>query len=284
MSLYFSERQLGVKAPVLQKIERPFWCAFVALINSFVDRNYFTEKFPETCSESPCPVQCSHNSLSALLQAEIEEITWPLSADILPETHIILDLIEFFGRFISKPTQYEYHSYGKHNHILSFDLNSGFLEYREGVNRLLRRCKHPYEFNNNVEHLLPIGLDDLVKSSYRTGDPVLDQLLTVALSKIQDKNTAIRNEALEKLWDAWERLKTILSLDKKQGITLLLNKAFPEPQLFKYIEDEANTLTRIGNNFLIRHSETTKTAIAPEHVDYLFHRLLALIHALIRVL
>jgi hypothetical protein len=92
------------------------------------------------------------------------------------------------------------------------------------------------------------------------------------------------HDELRHVRDAWERLKTILSSDKKQGISQLLQRAFPEPRLRERVEDEANALTRIGNDFMIRHSETTKIAIAPEHVDYLCHRLLALVHALIRAL
>ncbi|MBI3247699.1 MAG: hypothetical protein HYZ50_14440 [Deltaproteobacteria bacterium] len=288
MSRYFSEREFGDPAGNIQEIGEPFWRAWAGLIRSYSERNYFTEKFPESCFESPYPVQCDQQSLSSLFRAEIEGVSWPLVAGAIPETHFILDSIEFFARIVSKPTQIRYHSYGQHDHILAFDQESGLLEYHEAVNRLFRRCKHPYELqldaSGRVERILPAGLDELVKTRYRTGDSTLDQLLTVAVTKIQDKDPAVRAEALEKLWDAWERLKTILNPDKKQGINQLLQRAFPEPQLCGQVNDEANALTRIGNDFMIRHSETTKVAIASEHVDYLFHRLLALVQALIRVL
>lgn len=288
MSRYFSEREFGDPPRNVQEIGEPFWRAWVGLIHSYLVGNYFTEKFPVTCFESPDPVQCDQESLSSLFQAEIEGISWPLAADVIPKTHFILDAIQFFARIISKPMQTQHHSYGRHHHILAFDREAGLLEYHEAVNRLFRRCKHPYElqldYGGRVERLLPAGLDELVKTRYRTGDSTLDQLLTVAVTKIQDKDPAVRAEALEKLWDAWERLKTILNPDKKQGINQLLQRAFPEPQLRERVNDEATALTRIGNDFMIRHSETTKVAVAPEHIDYLFHRLLALMQALIRIL
>jgi hypothetical protein len=225
-------------------------------------------------SQSRSPRECTN-----LLHSDLDEV---------PKTHFALDAVEFFARIVSLPTQMQYHSYGRHHHILAFDREAGFLELRDVVNRLFRRCKHPYElqldYAGRVERLLPAGLDKLVKTRYRTGDSTLDQLLTAAVSKIQDPNPTVRAEALEKLWDAWERLKTILNPDKKRGISKLLQRAFPEPRLRERVDDEANALTRIGNDFMIRHSETTKVAISPEHVDYLFHRLLALVHALIRVL
>jgi hypothetical protein len=288
MSQYFSEREFGVQPPSIQEIAAPFWQAFIGLINVYLAGNYFTEKFPETCFESPDPVQCNQESLSALFRAEIEDAPWPLAPHEVPETHIALDAVEFFARIISKPLRTQYHSYARHHHILAFDHEAGFLEYHEAVNRLFRRCKHPYElkldYAGHIDRLLPAGLDELVHTRYRTGDTTLDQMLTAAVNKIQDTNPAVRAEALEKLWDAWERLKTILSPDKKQGIGQLLQRAFLEPRLRERVDDEASALTRIGNDFMIRHSETTKIAIAPEHVDYLFHRLLALMHTLIRAL
>ena len=37
----------------------------------------------------------------------------------------------------------------------------------------------------------------------------------------------VSKEALEKLWDAWERLKTLEAGDKKSSIKTLLDKAAP---------------------------------------------------------
>ena len=49
------------------------------------------------------------------------------------------------------------------------------------------------------------------------------------------------------------------------------------------LEAEATELTRIGNTFRIRHSETSQTPLENDtHVDYLFHRLFGLIHLLLK--
>jgi len=42
-------------------------------------------------------------------------------------------------------------------------------------------------------------------------------------------------------------------------------------------------LTEIGNQFPIRHHETTKTAIDPGDVDYFFHRCFALVALLLEL-
>jgi hypothetical protein len=63
----------------------------------------------------------------------------------------------------------------------------------------------------------------------------------------------------------------------------LLKKAAAEPNFCKTLHNEALELTRIGNDFTIRHSETYKVPLElSEHVDYLFHRLFALIRLLLR--
>lgn len=71
--------------------------------------------------------------------------------------------------------------------------------------------------------------------------------------------------------------------DKKTSAKALLDKAATEPTFRETLEDEARELTRIGNDFTIRHSETDKVPLElSEHVDYLFHRLFALIRLLLR--
>jgi hypothetical protein len=48
-------------------------------------------------------------------------------------------------------------------------------------------------------------------------------------------------------------------------------------------EEEALALTEIRNTFMIRHTETNKIpVILSEHVDYLFHRMFALVRLLLR--
>ncbi|GAB4153711.1 MAG: hypothetical protein Fur0021_19670 [Candidatus Promineifilaceae bacterium] len=96
----------------------------------------------------------------------------------------------------------------------------------------------------------------------------------------------MRREALEKLWDAWERIKTINpAKDKRASVKILLDKASPEERFRQILETDANQLTKIGNDFLIRHTETDKPPIqSHKHVDYLFHRLFAMIRLLLETL
>ena len=66
-------------------------------------------------------------------------------------------------------------------------------------------------------------------------------------------------------------------------VTALLEQAAPEEEFQAELNDEAKRLTDIGNAFHIRHTETNQTPLEePEHVDYLFHRLFALIELILR--
>ena len=109
-------------------------------------------------------------------------------------------------------------------------------------------------------------------------------MLETARRKFLDPNPAIRLESLEKLWKAWERLKTIEpGKDKKASVTALLDKAAAEATFRDLLEKEARQLTDIGNTFHIRHSETTQVHLQESgHVDYLFHRLYAMIYLLLK--
>jgi hypothetical protein len=131
----------------------------------------------------------------------------------------------------------------------------------------------------------PVLQEPLRSTIFSSGDPDLDTMLETARVKFLDPAPGIRRESLEKLWDAWERLKTLgPGKDKKASIQAMLDRASPEPNFRAALEKEAQELTRIGNSFQIRHTEISQTPLAlNEHVDYLFHRLFALILLLLRL-
>ena len=116
-----------------------------------------------------------------------------------------------------------------------------------------------------------------------SGDATLDALLRDARTKFKDPAPTTRAEATEKLWDAWERLKSLeVQGNKRLSVARLLDQCSPEPKFRALLELEAKELTEIGNAFHIRHFETDKVAIQQaEHNDYLFHRMFALIHLLL---
>lgn len=130
---------------------------------------------------------------------------------------------------------------------------------------------------------VPPVLFEAMGSLPPSGDAVLDALLADARSRFKDPALKVRAEATEKLWDAWERLKSLeVQGNKRMSIAQLLDRCSSEPAFRQLLETEARSLTEIGNHFHIRHFETDKVELSrPEHSDYLFHRLFALIHLLL---
>ncbi|WP_224787647.1 hypothetical protein [Pseudomonas fluorescens] len=110
----------------------------------------------------------------------------------------------------------------------------------------------------------------------------MDNGLEEARVKFSSPDPIIRREALERLWDAFERLKSLADADKKRSISIILDAAASEHAFRTMLEFEAKQLTEIGNNFLIRHYEKRQVpVIQTDHVDYLFHRLFAFIQLLL---
>lgn len=115
-------------------------------------------------------------------------------------------------------------------------------------------------------------------------DAILDGLLSEACDAFRDPAPAKQYEALKHLWDAFERTKTLDSaLDKKQGVQALVAATVSDEAMKAVLLAEMKALSDIGNNFHIRHFETNRAPLSdPAQVDYLFHRMLALLQLLLK--
>lgn len=282
---YFSERTNGPLPRTQEIINQVVWNGIAALIQSLVADGSFGALFPDVCPDGSDVIGTNLNAWRSVLLAEHPEIKWPFSTDDVPTTLAILDLVEFTHGHIGKPVQGSYHGFFRHYH-LSYDLGAGRSEFSQRINRLFARNGLAYDLglDGKVIRLAPAVLREALQTAaFQTGDPTLDEMLESARFKFLNPDPRVRREALEKLWDAWERIKTIESgADKKAQVKNLLDKAALEPNFRALLEAEATALTAIGNNFLIRHSETNRTQITSEaHVDYLFHRLFSLIGMLL---
>ena len=124
----------------------------------------------------------------------------------------------------------------------------------------------------------------LTDAIFRTGDTELDGLLHSARQKYLDRDTSTHRESIQKLWDAWERLKTIEpGKDKVAQISALFSRLSVGTEFREMIDKEGRELTAIGNTFMIRHTETNRIPISVKaEVDFLFHRLFSLIWILLR--
>lgn len=279
-SSYFSDREQGQPAQILQDVEISAWRGLVALIHGLITNGAFGIDFPDECMDGNAIIGTNEYMLGLAIQGEIPNIGWPLLGDSVPSTMDVMDLLEFCYAHVAEANSRSYHNFMSHHH-LSFDRNEGQEQFCNRVNLIMSRNRLAYELNSDgtVSRVAAPVLQEALSSQYfDSGDDILDQLLESARTKFLDPDSAVRREALEKLWDAWERVKTLEEGKKRASTKALLDKAASEAGFRKLIEDEARALTDVGNKFHIRHSETDQVEIQSENqVDYLFHRLFALI-------
>ena len=154
------------------------------------------------------------------------------------------------------------------------------------MNRIFARNGLAYDLpeSGEVRRVLPAVIGDMLARAYfRTGDQLLDAMLEESRKKFSDPDPLIRREALERLFDSWERIKTLADNNKAKSAKLVLDRASPDPAFRKLLDKEALELREIGNSYLLRHHERSQTpVIDTDHIDYLFHRLFALVDLVIR--
>lgn len=107
----------------------------------------------------------------------------------------------------------------------------------------------------------------------------LKELLQETMKFYDENNLQL---AVEKLWDAFERLKTYYcssTMDKKKSIEkIVLDMSGGQQPYMDLFDKEFHELTTIGNQFRIRHHETTKVDIQDRrHFDYFYKRCISLI-------
>lgn len=286
---YFSEREQGDRARDIDTLSTTAWGGVQALIGRCVTDGSFGATFAERCPDGGGLIGTDETALWRAMNAEIPSLQrqpWYSTSDV-PSTLDALDIAEFCYRSVGKPIQGRYHEFFRHHH-LTFDLDTGKKEFRETVNRIFRRNGLAYELSGygRVERLAPPVLREALASAlFRTPDSELNRMLETARRKFLDPDEAQRREALESLWDAWERLKTVWPGAHKQAqISAMLDAAAgPSPKFREALEKDARELTMLGNSLQIRHSETSQERIAgSRELDYLLHRLFALIQLILR--
>jgi hypothetical protein len=286
---YFSDRERGPRPRTAETISPAVWAALRHLVQGRIEDGSLGYKFPAACPDGAGPCGCDAEKFDMLARAEIPELPeqwlWP-RAETLPDPLTILDILEFCARNVAKPIQAGYHSFFGHHH-LRFERDEGLKEFVIDVNRLLARNGIGFELTaeGKAMRLGPALLRAaLAAALFHSGDPETDRLLEDSRRLVLSPHIEDRRNGLEKLWDAFERIKTLEpGNDKRAQATTLVGKAAKAPRLRGFLENEARELTAIGNSLQIRHFETTQEKLEnPEQVDYLFHRMFSFITLVLR--
>ncbi len=281
---YFSDKERSPKPRVIEEIDEQVWRAIEAEIKSRIENGSFGMTFPAACPDGRGPTGTDTSAFYAAAHGHVPDLKIEDGHET-PPALTILDFIQFCYRRVAKPVRGGYHPFFDHYH-LTFGQAEGREDFRHEINLIFARNGLAYELeeSGDIVRLAPVVLQaELAASNFKTGDSHLDALFSDAVMKFLSPDLKVRKEALEKLWDGWERLKTLEAGDKKSSVKTLLDKAAPEPVVRKIVEENAERATFAGNSLMIRHTEVGKEPIErSEVVDYLFHGLFALIHFVLR--
>src|SRR6185437_14187192 len=135
---------------------------------------------------------------------------WPNAKKEWPSDPQLFDLLEFLYEHAGLPEESSYHSFFRHDHLF-YDQEKGRDKFATDINRFFERNGLAFELKDGeVVRMAPTGLQEAFAAAiFATGDRTLDKLLETARTKFFSRSLDVRKEGLEKLWDAWERLKTI---------------------------------------------------------------------------
>ncbi len=285
MKKLFTERHQGSKPRVAETLDALTRDGLLELIDRRMDEQWFGYAFPEKCDDGYGYAGTALNKLEDHMR--IWGVIWPktIGPEEPPTDSQIFDLLEYSYEQIAEAHKSGYHSFMQHHHY-TYDQDSGRRQFTDDVNRIFERNGIAYELKDGeiIRFASAVLHESLAAAAFRTGDIVLDNFIESARQKFLSRSFDTRRESLEKVWDAWERLKTLEPGDKKQSVRTLLDKAATEPNFRERLEREARELTEIGNNFMIRHTERDKVTIEVSgHVDYLFQRMFAFIRLLLHM-
>lgn len=207
------------------------------------------------------------------------------------DQYALLDFIEFFAQNCRDVIIGSFHSYYGHHHLTYKDTNGVFLQFQTEINDIFTKTGLLYHLNDDMEvervfeySTLTQEVETAISS---VSEPGTRQLLQEAISLHKSPSPNAARDAVEKIWDALERLKTYYTtLDKKASVNKIISDmAAGQVHFITMFTDEFLALTKIGNDFRIRHHETDKVDITDvRHYDYFFNRCLSLIALAIQYL
>ena len=207
------------------------------------------------------------------------------------DQYALLDLIEYVSRNIRDITDKRFHSYFGHNDMTFGSTNTLASQFIREINSIFEKTGVLYQITDKFEveriEETAVLTEEIANRVKVIKEPGLKELIIIALKKHRSPHPDDQRDAVEKIWDALERLKTYYTtMDKKQSAEKIVNDmAGGKASFVTLFNDEFVALTKIGNDYRIRHHETNKTDITDtRHYDYFFNRCLSLIALAIQYL
>jgi hypothetical protein len=265
-------------------------------------------KIPEQCPDGCGCCGLDFKTFCSMLKFEIPSLYCDgAGRPVIPKSHYsysegveqwdeydqfaLLDYIEFFAQNCRDVDIGELHNFFRHYHLTCKYTTSVFKTFQAEVNDLFEKTGLLYHLTDGKT------IERIVENSVLTPEieTQIEQVKEVGTRQLLEEAIALHKQpypqstrdAVEKIWDAFERLKTYyVGMDKKASASKIVgDMTGGDKDLDAMFAAEFKSLTDIGNNYRIRHHETNKKDIVdPRHYDYFFNRCLALIALAIQYL
>lgn len=289
--LYTERNNLRTTQAKTSNISREMYALLLGVCNKFISN--MAETFPDYCGDNSAII-CGVNMelFSSTLKFRVPELFYDYAGVVVTppnedyNQYALLDYIEYIGKNIKDYEEYDYHSYYQHHHIQLLETSNVKQIFRNEINGVFELTRLQYRLNENYEVERITSVDEQIESEIPNLGSVKEQglkeLLLESVRLYKNPRPELHKLATEKIWDALERIKTVFiveGMDKKQSIARLIETMANGDDVYKDLfNSEFNELTRIGNNYRIRHHETDKTEITDErYYDYFYGRCFALI-------
>lgn len=288
MSL-FSERH-GMRAPLIKTstVTPEMYRVIFQCCEKYFD--YLAHIYPEKCPDNNSV--CCGFDLETFRDDMIFEIpTLYQGYGAENDQYALLDLIEFVAINCKDYKEQDYHSFFGHHHLVLLDTSKIFTDFRTDINKLFGKMGLLFTLTTSkiVERVVEnyALLQDAVKSFANVAEKGAQDLFKEAVAFYKHREPQMRKNATERIWDTFERLKTYYTnLDKKASSARIVSEISDgRSEYIELLNAEFVTLTKIGNDFRIRHHETNKIDITNElHYDYFFNRCLSLLALVLKTL
>lgn len=309
--MYFSDKEnFNKEQKLVETISVNAWNGIAVIVNTLIQNNNLAKDYPRHCPDGNGVCGVDEHSFYIGARSIIPTIDFlpeygnidTLSSSYLEPNpfengnnsfqkseqfkYEVLDFIEFVFKHICDVQNGDYHDFFHHYEIKFLDTTLARDKFISDINEIFERNHIAFKLcpNGEIQRILDENLCDLIDSCAEPHEDTLRDMLQTATTKISSAKFEERKVAMERLWDAFERIKTVLNPDnKRHSANELLDRVSKgNVHLKKILEDESKSLTNIGNSFQIRHYECSTVPIKESrHLDYLFFRMLSFIQLLL---
>lgn len=257
-----------------------------------------SEQFPSLCPDGEGVCGVSEIDLFKFLKLRIPGLLRGghpnPDAPILPQSDefdqfSLFDYIEYITQNMVTVVKGGWHDYFHHYHLSFKHDSSDFKQFAGEINDIFKMSGLQYVLTDDRQIERITNADGFVRLAAKdvsfVSEKGIREIVTEAIALYHNARPAMHHLATEKIWDAFERIRTFYAnLDKKCSVEKLIGEIANGNGAFEGLfSNEFRALTDIGSKFRIRHHETDKIDIdEASYCDYLFIRCLSVVDLAVR--